>query len=100
MSQVGAADVACFSAGLVEVCNIVGASYHKRLLSGAGSKSLQMQRPDTASAAIESSQTTQDVSTPQATAQQGATAPAAGPALSPHAEVGRPACLTRAEQGA
>ena len=69
----------------------MGASYHKRLLSGAGSKSLQMQRPGTADTAVESSQTTQDISTPQATAQQEATAPAAGSELSPHAEVGQAA---------
>ena len=96
MCHVDAADVACSTAGLVEVCKVVGASYHKRLLSGAGSKSLQTQRPGTADTVIESSQTTQDISTPQATAQQEATAPAAESELSPHGEVGRAARLTMA----
>ena len=91
MCHIGAADVACSSAGLVEVCKVVGASYHKRLLSVAGSKSLQTQRPGTADTAVESSQTTQDISTPQATAQQEATAPAAGSDLSSHGEVGQAA---------
>ncbi len=64
------------STGLVEVCKVVGATYHKRLLPSPASAS-QRERPGTANTAADSAQTTQNISTPPATPQQ-RTIPAPG----------------------
>ena len=77
----------CDTAGLVEVCKVVGATYHKRILPSAPSAS-QRERPATADTTAESSQTHQNLHTPPArTAQQRANAPAAAEGIRGQEEV-------------
>lgn len=61
--------MAYFSAGLVEVCRVADASYHKRLLPGAISTS-QRERPATADTAAGSIQAERHLSTNLVTPQQ------------------------------
>ena len=63
------AKIADFSAGLVEICRVVDASYHKRLLPSATGTS-QRERPATANTAAGSTQTAHHLSNPLVTPQQ------------------------------
>jgi hypothetical protein len=71
------AKMCCLIVGLVEVCKVVGATYHKRLLPSGPSGS-QRERLAIADTTEESSQTHQNIYTPPArTSQLRTSAPAA-----------------------